>query len=174
MNRALYASSIASLPLLGRGKVRENYAVGDDRILMVASDRISAFDVVMDEPIPGKGEVLTRMALFWFAHLGDVVPNHLTGLDPASVVRADEAAQVRGRSMVVRRLTPLPIEAVVRGEVPPRALIPQVATVGGELLLHRVLFLGAPMADDALADIIDWVILPMLRGLGTEAPGDPG
>ncbi len=111
----LFESHIASLPLLGRGKVRENYAVGDDRILMVTSDRISAFDVVMDEPIPGKGEVLTRMALFWFERLRDVVPNHLTGIDPASVVEPDEAAQVRGRSMVVRRLAPLPIEAVVRG-----------------------------------------------------------
>ena len=111
----LFESSIASLPLLGRGKVRENYAIGDDRILMVTSDRISAFDVVMDEPIPGKGEILTRMALFWFDRLGDVVPNHLTGTDPASVVRPEEAAQVRGRSMVVRRLAPLPIEAVVRG-----------------------------------------------------------
>ena len=111
----LYRSDIASLPLLGRGKVRENYAVGDDRILMVTSDRISAFDVVMAEPIPGKGRVLTRMALFWFGLLGDLVPNHLTGVDPVSVVRDDEAAQVRDRAMVVRRLTPLPIEAVVRG-----------------------------------------------------------
>lgn len=112
---ALYESHLRSLPLLGRGKVRENYAVGDDRILMVASDRISAFDVVMNEPIPGKGEVLTRMASFWFDRLGDVVPNHLTHVAPESVVTADEAAQVRDRSMVVRRLEPLPVEAVVRG-----------------------------------------------------------
>ena len=108
-------SAITSLPLLARGKVRDNYAVGDDRILMVASDRLSAFDVVMGEPIPGKGELLTRMALFWFAQLGDIVPNHLTGDDPESVVNAEERAQVRGRAMLVKRLKPLPIEAVVRG-----------------------------------------------------------
>jgi len=112
---ALYESSIKSLPLLGRGKVRENYALGDDRILMVTSDRISAFDVVMNEPIPGKGEILTRMALFWFDRLAHVVPNHLTGIDPETVVASDEVDQVRGRAMVVRRLKPLPIEAVVRG-----------------------------------------------------------
>ncbi len=115
MNSALLHSSLHSLPLLARGKVRDNYAVGDDRLLMVASDRLSAFDVVMGEPIPGKGELLTRMALFWFARLKHVVPNHLTGEDPESVVADDERAQVRGRSMLVKRLKPLPIEAVVRG-----------------------------------------------------------
>jgi phosphoribosylaminoimidazole-succinocarboxamide synthase len=112
---ALLQSSLTSLPLLARGKVRDNYAVGDDRILMVASDRLSAFDVVMGEPIPGKGELLTRMALFWFARLADAVPNHLTGDDPESVVAPAERAQVRGRSMLVKRLKPLPVEAVVRG-----------------------------------------------------------
>ena len=112
---ALLNSSITSLPLLARGKVRDNYAVGSDRILMVASDRLSAFDVVMGEPIPGKGELLTRMALFWFARLGHVVPHHLTGEDPLSVVQAQEKAQVMGRSMLVKRLKPLPVEAVVRG-----------------------------------------------------------
>lgn len=112
---ALLKSSIRSLPLLARGKVRDNYAVGDDRILMVATDRLSAFDVIMGEPIPGKGELLTRMTLFWFARLGHVVPNHLTGDDPESVVAPDERAQVRGRSMLVKRLKPLPVEAVVRG-----------------------------------------------------------
>ncbi|HSN32935.1 MAG TPA: phosphoribosylaminoimidazolesuccinocarboxamide synthase [Ideonella sp.] len=115
MATALHTSSITSLPLLARGKVRDNYAVGDDRLLMVATDRLSAFDVVMGEPIPGKGEVLTRMALFWFERLAGIVPNHLTGDDPESVVRPEERAQVRGRSMLVRRLAPLPIEAVVRG-----------------------------------------------------------
>ncbi len=115
MAAALLESSLHSLPLLARGKVRDNYAVGDDRLLMVASDRLSAFDVVMGEPIPGKGELLTRMALFWFARLAHVVPNHLTGEDPESVVAAGERAQVRGRSMLVKRLKPLPIEAVVRG-----------------------------------------------------------
>jgi len=115
MTSALLTTSITSLPLLARGKVRDNYAVGDDRILMVASDRLSAFDVVMGEPIPGKGELLTQMALFWFARLQHIVPNHLTGDDPESVVRAEERDQVRGRSMLVKRLKPLPIEAVVRG-----------------------------------------------------------
>jgi phosphoribosylaminoimidazole-succinocarboxamide synthase len=115
MPQALLESSLRSLPLLARGKVRDNYAVGDDRLLMVASDRLSAFDVVMGEPIPGKGELLTRMALFWFARLAHVVPNHLTGEDPESVVAPDERAQVSGRSMLVKRLKPLPIEAVVRG-----------------------------------------------------------
>ena len=115
MTRALFETHLHSLPLIARGKVRDNYAVGNDRILMVASDRISAFDVVMGEPIPGKGETLTRMALFWFDKLAHVVPNHLTGEDPTSVVAADEVEQVRGRSMLVKRLRPLPIEAVVRG-----------------------------------------------------------
>jgi phosphoribosylaminoimidazole-succinocarboxamide synthase len=112
---ALLESSIRSLPLLARGKVRDNYAVGDDRILMVASDRLSAFDVVLGEPIPGKGALLTKMALFWFAKLGHIVPNHLTGEAPESVVKPDEAEQVRGRAMLVKRLRPLPVEAVVRG-----------------------------------------------------------
>ncbi|WP_418318380.1 phosphoribosylaminoimidazolesuccinocarboxamide synthase [Piscinibacter sakaiensis] len=111
----LHRSSISSLPLLARGKVRDNYAVGDDRILMVASDRLSAFDVILDQPIPGKGELLTQMALWWFEQLRDVVPNHLTGDDPESVVLPAEREQVRGRSMLVKRLRPLPVEAVVRG-----------------------------------------------------------
>jgi phosphoribosylaminoimidazole-succinocarboxamide synthase len=112
---ALHTSSISSLPLLARGKVRDNYAVGSDRILMVASDRISAYDVVMGQPIPGKGALLTQMALFWFDRLGHVCPNHLTGDDPLSVVTADDQEQVRGRSMLVKRLKPIPVEAVVRG-----------------------------------------------------------
>ena len=112
---ALHQSSITSLPLLARGKVRDNYAVGADRMLMVATDRLSAFDVIMGEPIPGKGELLTRMALFWFERLAHLCPNHLTGDAPESVVRPDEVEQVRGRSMLVKRLQPLPIEAVVRG-----------------------------------------------------------
>jgi len=112
---ALHTSTLHSLPLLARGKVRDNYAVGDDRILMVASDRISAFDVIMNEPIPGKGRLLMQMTLWWFAQLGDIVPNHLTGEAPESVVAPDEVAQVQGRSMLVRRLKPIPVEAVVRG-----------------------------------------------------------
>jgi len=115
MTDALLQSTLSSLPLLARGKVRDNYAVGDDRILMVATDRLSAFDVVMAEPIPRKGEVLTRMALLWFGRLGHIVPNHLTGDDPEGVVTPAERAQVRGRAMLVKRLRPLPIEAVVRG-----------------------------------------------------------
>jgi phosphoribosylaminoimidazole-succinocarboxamide synthase len=112
---ALLQSSLHSLPLLARGKVRDNYAVGEDRILMVASDRLSAYDVVMGEPIPGKGALLTQMALFWFDKLDGIVPNHLTGDAPESVVAADEVAQVKDRSMLVKRLKGLPIEAVVRG-----------------------------------------------------------
>ena len=113
--RALHTSQLTSLPLLARGKVRDNYAVGDDRILMVASDRISAFDVIMGEPIPGKGALLTQMALWWFEQLKDIVPNHLTGDAPESVVAPGEVAQVQGRSMLVKRLQPIPVEAVVRG-----------------------------------------------------------
>jgi phosphoribosylaminoimidazole-succinocarboxamide synthase len=115
MARALHQSELRSLPLLSRGKVRDNYAVGEDRLLIVTSDRLSAFDVVMAEPIPDKGRVLNRMALFWFDRLADVVPNHLTGIAPESVVSPAEAAQVTGRSMVVKRLKPIPVEAVVRG-----------------------------------------------------------
>ena len=115
MTTALHTSQLTSLPLLARGKVRDNYAVGDDRILMVASDRLSAFDVIMGEPIPGKGELLTQMALFWFDKLGHICPNHLTGDAPESVVSPEEAPQIRGRSMLVKRLKPIPVEAVVRG-----------------------------------------------------------
>ncbi len=111
----VHTSSIHSLPLLARGKVRDNYAVGTDRILMVASDRLSAFDVIIGEPIPGKGILLTQMALFWFDKLGHICPNHLTGDAPESAVQPDEVAQVTGRSMLVKRLKPLPVEAVVRG-----------------------------------------------------------
>ncbi len=111
----VHTSAIHSLPLIARGKVRDNYAVGADRILMIASDRLSAFDVIMGEPIPGKGEILTQMALWWFDRLGHLSPNHLTGEAPESVVAPDELAQVERRSMLVKRLKPLPVEAVVRG-----------------------------------------------------------
>lgn len=114
---SLYQSTIKSLPLLGRGKVRDNYAVGDDKILIVTSDRLSAFDVVMNEPIPGKGKVLNQMSDFWFKKLGDIVPNHLTGIAPESVVQADEVDQVRGRAVVAKRLKPILVEAVVRGYI---------------------------------------------------------
>jgi len=115
VSAALHTSDLHSLPLLARGKVRDNYAVGQDRILMVASDRISAFDVIMGEPIPGKGALLTRMALFWFDKLGHLCPNHLTPDAPESVVTPAEAEQIRGRAMLVKRLQPIPVEAVVRG-----------------------------------------------------------
>jgi phosphoribosylaminoimidazole-succinocarboxamide synthase len=111
----LLESQLQSLTLLGRGKVRDNYAVGEDKLLIVTTDRLSAFDVIMGEPIPGKGEVLNTLSDFWFAKLGHIVPNHLTGIAPESVVAADEADQVRGRSVVVKRLRPIPVEAVVRG-----------------------------------------------------------
>jgi phosphoribosylaminoimidazole-succinocarboxamide synthase len=111
----LFESTITSLPLLGRGKVRDIYAVDADKLLIVTSDRLSAFDVVLPNPIPDKGRVLTATANFWFAKLGHIVPNQLTGIDPETVVAAHERAQVRGRALVVKRLQPLPIEAVVRG-----------------------------------------------------------
>ena len=119
MTSTVHTSALNSLTLLARGKVRDNYAVGDDRILMVASDRLSAFDVIMGEAIPGKGKLLTQMALFWFDKLGpkglNICPIHLTGDAPESVVLPEEVAQVEGRSMLVKRLKPLPVEAVVRG-----------------------------------------------------------
>ena len=115
MTPALHTSTLTSLALLARGKVRDNYAVGTDRLLMVASDRISAFDVILGEPIPGKGALLTQMALFWFDKLGHICPNHLTGDAPESAVTAAELPQVTGRSMLVKRLKPIPVEAVVRG-----------------------------------------------------------
>ena len=112
----LFESTIKSLPLLGRGKVRDIYAVGEDKLLIVTTDRLSAFDVILPDPIPGKGAVLTAVANFWFGKLAHVIPNQLTGIDPEAVVAdADEKAQVRGRSLVVKRLKPLPIEAVARG-----------------------------------------------------------
>jgi phosphoribosylaminoimidazole-succinocarboxamide synthase len=111
----LYESTLRSLPLLGRGKVRDNYAVGNDQLLIVTTDRLSAFDVVMGEPIPNKGRVLNAMANFWFEKLQHVVPNHLTGVAPESVVAADEVEQVKGRAVVVKRLEPILVEAVVRG-----------------------------------------------------------
>src|SRR5687768_15745503 len=114
---ALYESSLKSLPRLGKGKVRDIYGVGNDKMLIVASDRLSAFDVVLPDPIPDKGRVLNEMANFWFAKLGHVVPNQLTGIDPESVVTEQEKSQVRGRSVVVKKLKPLPIEAVVRGYI---------------------------------------------------------
>src|SRR5436853_6460830 len=114
---ALFESKIDSLKRIGKGKVRATYAVGSDKMLIVTSDRLSAFDVVLSDPIPDKGRVLNEMANFWFGRLGHVVPNQLTGIDPETVVAPSEKEQVRGRSVVVKKLKPLPIEAVVRGYI---------------------------------------------------------
>jgi len=113
----LFESTIKSLPFLHRGKVRDIYAVGEDKLLVIQSDRLSAFDVILPDPIPGKGHVLTAMSNFWFAKLGHVIPNHLTHIAPESVVDAGERDQVIGRAMVVRKFKPLMIEAVVRGYI---------------------------------------------------------
>src|SRR3954464_13616875 len=115
MTAALHTSNLTSLPLLARGAVCDNYALGKDRIPLGASVFLSAFDVIMGEPIPGKGEILTKMALFWFARLGHVCPNHLTGEAPETAVTPAELPQVTGRSMLVKRLKPIMVEAVVRG-----------------------------------------------------------
>ncbi len=112
----LFQSNIRSLTLLHRGKVRDIYEVDDKHVLIVTTDRLSAFDVVLPTPIPGKGEVLNTLSLFWFQMLGYMMPNHLTGIPPEDVVKGDdERAQVAGRSVVARKIKPLPIEAVVRG-----------------------------------------------------------
>src|SRR3970040_2079783 len=113
----LFESSLKSLKFLHRGKVRDLYAVGTDRLLVIQNDRLSAFDVIMADPIPEKGRVLTEMSFFWFQKLGHVIPNHLTGVAPETVVAPDERGQVPGRAMVVRKLKPLMIEAVVRGYI---------------------------------------------------------
>jgi len=113
--QALHQSHIESLPLLARGKVRDMYAVGDDKLLIVASDRISAFDVILDDPIPGKGQVLTELTEFWLKKLAHIVPNHSTGIAPEDVVAPAERGQVAGRAVVVKRLKPILVEAVARG-----------------------------------------------------------
>jgi phosphoribosylaminoimidazole-succinocarboxamide synthase len=114
--QSMYESSLSSLELVARGKVRDIYQVGANRLLIIATDRISAFDVVLPNPIPQKGSILTAISNFWFDKLKHLLPNHLTGVDPASVVNDPrEKEQVRARSVVVQRLKPLPVEAVVRG-----------------------------------------------------------
>jgi phosphoribosylaminoimidazole-succinocarboxamide synthase len=113
---ALHESNLTSLKFLHRGKVRDLYEVDADHLLIVQTDRLSAFDVILDDPIPGKGEVLTAVSNFWFKKLGHVIPNHLSGIAPESVVKTEEErAQVRGRAFVTKKLKPLPIEAIVRG-----------------------------------------------------------
>ena len=112
----LFESSIPELPLIGRGKVRDIYSVDENHLLLVTTDRLSAYDVVMPDPVPGKGEVLTRLSLFWFRMMSDIIDNQLTDLDVADVIRdTDLQEQLRKRALVVKRLKPLPIEAVVRG-----------------------------------------------------------
>jgi len=108
-------SQLKSLPFLHRGKVRDLYEVDDNHLLIVQTDRLSAFDVILPDPIPGKGEVLTTVSNFWFEKLGHIIPNHLSGIAPESVVKGADRAQVIGRSFVVKKLKPLPIEAIVRG-----------------------------------------------------------
>jgi phosphoribosylaminoimidazole-succinocarboxamide synthase len=113
---ALHESNLTSLKFLHRGKVRDLYEVDADHLLIVQTDRLSAFDVILPDPIPGKGEVLTAVSNFWFKKLGHIIPNHLSGIDPESVVKTEaEKAQVRGRAFVTKKLKPLPIEAIVRG-----------------------------------------------------------
>ncbi len=116
MSTNIIQSDIKSLPLLHRGKVRDIYDIDQNHMLLIASDRLSAFDVILPTPIPNKGALLTQISNFWFARLGHIIPNHLTSIDPASVVKdPQERAQLAGRAMVVRKLKPLPIEAIVRG-----------------------------------------------------------
>ena len=116
MREILFESDLRSLPLVARGKVRDIYAVGDDHLLIVTTDRLSAFDVVLPEPIPGKGAVLTAVSNFWFEHMADLVPNHLSDMPLEQVLPdAAEREQVEGRAVVVRKLKALPVEAIVRG-----------------------------------------------------------
>ena len=113
----LSKTSITSLPKVYSGKVRDSYLVGDDKLLIVATDRISAFDVILGDPIPGKGKVLTSITDFWFKKLEGVLPNHLTDIDPTTVVAPDEVEQVRGRAVVAMRLKPILVECVARGYI---------------------------------------------------------
>src|SRR5687767_1469084 len=113
----LFESNLKSLKFLHRGKVRDLYALDEDKLLVIQSDRLSAFDVILPDPIPEKGPVLTALSFFWFKRLGHILPHHLTDIAPESVVAAGERDQVAGRAMVVKKLTPLKIEAVVRGYI---------------------------------------------------------
>ena len=110
-------TSLHSLKRIYRGKVRDSYELDDDKLLIIATDRISAFDVILDDPIPYKGMVLQALTDFWFEKLKGIVPNHLTGIDPTTVVAEDEVDQVKGRSVVAMKLKPIPIECVVRGYI---------------------------------------------------------
>ncbi|SEF94300.1 phosphoribosylaminoimidazolesuccinocarboxamide synthase [Nitrosomonas ureae] len=114
---ALFETTIKSLPFLHRGKVRDIYVVGNDKLLIVQTDRLSAFDVILPTAVPGKGKILTALSRFWFQKLAHILPNHLTGIAPESVVAESEREQVRDHAFVIQRLKPLPIEAIVRGYV---------------------------------------------------------
>ncbi|MGN0917817.1 MAG: phosphoribosylaminoimidazolesuccinocarboxamide synthase [Oxalobacter sp.] len=113
----LMKTNIKSLPFLHSGKVRDIYAVGNDKMLVVQTDRLSAFDVIMEDPIPEKGKILTAMSNFWFKKFGHLMPNHMTDIDPETLVAPEERDQVRGRAIVVKKFKPLPIEAIVRGYI---------------------------------------------------------
>ena len=113
----LMKTHIKSLPFLHSGKVRDIYAVGDDKMLVVQTDRLSAFVVILEDPIPGKGKILTAMSNFWFKKFGHLMPNHMTDIDPETLVAPEERDQVKGRAIVVKKFTPLPIEAIVRGYI---------------------------------------------------------
>lgn len=117
MRDALYESNLTSVPLINRGKVRDIYAAGDDHLIIVTSDRLSAFDVVLPDPIPGKGAVLTALSLFWFERFNDLVPNQLTDRKLEEFLSEEEVEQVRGRALLVKKLKPLPIEVIVRGYI---------------------------------------------------------
>lgn len=117
MEPAIFETNIQSLPFVHRGKVRDIYAVDDDKLLIVQTDRLSAFDVILPDPIPGKGKLLTALSAFWFEKLAHFIPNHLTGIAPESIVAASEREQVQGRAFVIRKLKPLPVEAIVRGYI---------------------------------------------------------
>ena len=110
-------TNLKSLPFLHRGKVRDIYAVGEDHLLVIQTDRLSAFDVILDDPIPNKGKVLTTMSNFWFKKFGHLMPNHMTDIDPLSLVSPEERPQVEGRAIVVKKFKPLAIEAIVRGYI---------------------------------------------------------
>ncbi|WP_295623449.1 phosphoribosylaminoimidazolesuccinocarboxamide synthase [uncultured Nitrosomonas sp.] len=114
---AIFETHLKSLPFLHRGKVRDIYAVGDDQLLIVQTDRLSAFDVILPTAVPGKGKILTALSHFWFQKLAYILPNHLTGIAPESVVAENEREHIRDRAFVIRRLKPLPVEAIVRGYV---------------------------------------------------------
>ncbi len=115
MSQGLHTSNLTSLPLMGKGKVRDLYRIDDRRMLIVTTDRLSAFDVVMSEPIPGKGRILTEISNFWFHKLGHIVPNHLLALRLEEILSAEEIRLLDGRAIAVKKVRPLPVEAVVRG-----------------------------------------------------------